>query len=66
MPKLSIAFSIDGRECRSSADGFLGNQANTSNLALKGIIGLNAMQGIQTALNMTGNTTYGVSPNGTI
>lgn len=46
---------------RISTDDFLGSQANTSNLALKGIIGLSAMQEIQTALNKTGNNTYGVS-----
>jgi len=44
---------------QSSTDDFLGNQPNTSNLALKGIVALSAMQEIQTALNMTGNTTYG-------
>ena len=48
-------------QCRASTDDFLGLQANTSNLALKGIIALSAMQEIQTALNITGNNTYGVS-----
>ena len=46
---------------RVSTDDFLGAQANSSNLALKGIIAIKAMSEIRAALNMSdSNPSYSV------